>query len=285
MSRMDTTTCSRPPSRGVPQQPHHLVEEPFLAAQPVHRRVPELLVHRVQVEVDRLGRAEHLGQQVLQVVPQRVVEVRGQLPGGVLLVHHVGQLRVDVPGPAHLAEQPAVAVQDLVPVLLADMVPQLPVQQQVGGQRPQDRPVPDLRPLLGEHLAAEPLPGGDDHLGGRRVVLGQVCVDRPLVRLVVLQPSHVDGLAGAELAGDHPHLGVVGPGGQPTEAGIGVELHELAEHVVKLGPRSIGAAEQARDIDSPLVGLHPRTLDPATLFAHYSTGVSVSCRSSGSRAV
>ena len=47
----------------VPEQPHDLVEQPFLALQPVHRGVAELFVHRVDIEIDRLALADNLAQQ------------------------------------------------------------------------------------------------------------------------------------------------------------------------------------------------------------------------------
>ena len=65
----------------VAEQPHDLIEQPLLTLQPVHRGVAELLVHRVKVEIDRLALADNLAQQILEVVPERIVEVRRQLMG------------------------------------------------------------------------------------------------------------------------------------------------------------------------------------------------------------
>ena len=83
---------------GVPEQPHDLVEQPFLALQPVHRGVAELFVHRVEVEIDRLALADNLAQQILEVVPERIVEVGGQLMGGPVLINNVAHLAIDRPG-------------------------------------------------------------------------------------------------------------------------------------------------------------------------------------------
>ena len=60
----------------VAEHPHDLIEQPLLALQPVHRGVAELLVQRVKVEIDRLALADNLAQQILEVVPERIVEVR-----------------------------------------------------------------------------------------------------------------------------------------------------------------------------------------------------------------
>ena len=60
----------------VAEHPHDLIEQPLLALQPVHRGMAELLVQRVKVEINRLALAHNLAQQILEVVPERIVEVR-----------------------------------------------------------------------------------------------------------------------------------------------------------------------------------------------------------------
>jgi len=115
----------------VPEQPHDLVEQPFLAFQPVHRGVAELLVHRIEVEVDRLALADYLAQQILKVVPEWIVEVSRQLMGGVPLIDDVAHLAVDRPGPAEVVEQPGVRMLDLLGLLVAHLLTQLGTAQQV----------------------------------------------------------------------------------------------------------------------------------------------------------
>src|SRR5215469_18194823 len=92
----------------VAEQTHDLVEQPFLTLQPVHRGVAELLIHRVEVEKDRLAMADNLAQQVLEIVPERIVKVRGQLMGGLPLIDDVAYRAVDRPGPPEVIEQPRV---------------------------------------------------------------------------------------------------------------------------------------------------------------------------------
>jgi hypothetical protein len=63
-------------------------------------------------------RLRDLAQQILEVVPERIVEVRGQLMSGLPLVDDVADLAVDGPGPAEVVEQPGVRVLDLVGLLV-----------------------------------------------------------------------------------------------------------------------------------------------------------------------
>ena len=83
----------------VAEHPHDLIEQPLLALQPVHRGVTELLIQRVKVEIDRLALAHNLAEQILEVVPERIVEIRGQLMGGLALINDVAHLAIDRPGP------------------------------------------------------------------------------------------------------------------------------------------------------------------------------------------
>ena len=85
----------------------------------------ELLVHRVKVEIDWLAVADNLTQQVLEVVPERIVEVRGQLMGGLPLIDDVADLAIDRPRPAEVIEQPRVRLLDLFGLLVAQLRTQL----------------------------------------------------------------------------------------------------------------------------------------------------------------
>ncbi len=220
----------------VPEQPHHLIEQPLLAFQPVHRRVAELLIHRVQVEVDRLALADDLAQQVLEVIPQRVVEVGGQLMGGVPLVDEIPHLTVDRAGAAEIAEQARVGLFQLLGLLFAQLLTQFGAAQQVRGQRPHDGALPDLHPLLDQDTIGEPLARLDDDFRLGQALLRQVGVDGILVGLEVLEPPQVDRLAGAQLADDDPDLGIARPGREVAVGQIAAEVHEFADHIFDVGP-------------------------------------------------
>jgi hypothetical protein len=219
----------------VPEQPHDLVEQPLLASQPVHRGVAELLVYRVEVEVDWLALGDDLAQQVLEVVPERVVEVGGQLMSRVPLVDDVAHFAVDRPRPARVADQPGVGPLQLLGLLVTKLLPELGTAQQVRGQRPHDRALPDLHPLLDQDAVREPLARLHDDLGLRQALLRHVGVDRVLMRLEILKAPQVDRLARAELAHDDPDLGVVGPRGEVAVGRIAAEVDELAEDVLDVG--------------------------------------------------
>ena len=85
----------------------------------------ELFVHRVEVEIDRLALADNLPQQILEVVPERIVEIGGQLMGGLVLIDDVANLAIDRPGPAEVVEQSRVRVLDLPRLLVAQLLTQL----------------------------------------------------------------------------------------------------------------------------------------------------------------
>ena len=155
----------------VAEHPHDLIEQPLLALQPVHRGVAELLVQRVQVEIDRPALAHHLAQQILEVVPERIVEVRRQLMGGVPLINDVAHLAVDRPGPAEVVEQPPIRPLDLLDLLVVQLLTQLGPVQQVRDQRPHDRAIPDLHPLLDQDTVREPLARLHHYFGLRQALL------------------------------------------------------------------------------------------------------------------
>ena len=216
----------------VPEQPHHLVEQSLLAFQPVHRGVAELLIHPVQVEVDRFAMAENLAQQVLKVVPERIVEIRGQLMGRLPLVNDVPQLAVDRPRPAEVVEQPYIRPLELFGLAGVHLLAQLGTAQQMRGQRPHDRAVPDLHPLFHQDAAREPLARLDDDFCLGQALLRNVAVNRVLMRLEILQAAKVDGLARPELSHNDPDHRVVGAGRQVTIGGITAEVDEFADYIL-----------------------------------------------------
>ena len=219
----------------VAEQPHDLIEQPLLALQPVHRGVAELLVHRVQVEIDRLALADNLAQQILEVVPERIVEVRRQLMGGVPLVDDVAHLAVDRPGPAEVVEQPLIRLLDLLGLLVAQLLTQLGTAQHVRGQRPHDRALPDLHPLLDQDTVREPLARLHHDFGLRQALLRHIGVDGVLMCLEILKTPQVDRLASPELPHDDPHHGVVGTGREVAIRRIAAEVDELADHILDVG--------------------------------------------------
>src|SRR5262249_28409783 len=89
----------------VTEQPHDLIEQPLLTLEPVHRGVAELLVQRVEVEIDRLALADDFTKQIFKVVPEWVVQVSGQLMACLSLVNNVAYLAIDRPGPTEVVEQ------------------------------------------------------------------------------------------------------------------------------------------------------------------------------------
>ena len=219
----------------VAEQPHDLVEQPLLALQPVHRGVAELLVQRVKVEIDRLALADDLAQQILEVVPERIVEVRRQLMGGLPLIDDVAHLAVDRPRPAEVVEQPRVRPLDLVGLLVAQLLAQLGTAQQVRGQRPHDRALPDLHPLLDQDAVREPLARLHHDFGLRQALLRHIGVDGVLMGLEILKTPQVDRLARPELPHDDPHHGVVGAGREVAIRRIAAEVDELADHILDVG--------------------------------------------------
>ncbi len=192
----------------------------------------ELLVQRVEVEIDRLAPADYLAQQILQVVPERIVEVRRQLMGGLPLSNNVAHLAVDRPGPAEVVEQPRVRMLHLVDLLVVQLLAQLGTAQQVRGQRPHDRAVPDLHPLLDQDTVREPLARLHHNLGLRQALLRHIGVDGILMCLEILKTPQVDRLASPELPHDDPHHGVVGTGREVTIRRIAAEVDELADHIL-----------------------------------------------------
>ena len=241
----------------IPQQPHDLIEQPLLALQPVHRGVAELLVHRVQVEIDRLAPGDHLAQQVLQVIPQRIIQVRGQLMGRLPLVDDVPHLAVDRPRPAEITQQPRVRLLDLDGLPVLDLRPQLRAAQQVRGQRPHDRPFPDLHPLLHQDQVREPLARLHDDLGPGQALLRHIGIDRILMSLEILQPPQVHRLARAQLAHDDPHHRVISPGRQVTISRITAEIDELADQILDIGPRPIRVPERPHRVQPTPPARHP----------------------------
>ena len=219
----------------VAEQPHDLIEQPLLAFQPVHRGVAELLVQRVQVEIDRLAAVDDLAEQILEVVPERIVKVRRQLVGVVLPVDDVAHFAVDRPGAAELIEQPGVGTLEFVSVLVGYLLTQLGTVQQVRGQRPHDRSLPDLHPLLDQDTVREPLARLHHHFGLRQALLRHVGVNGVLTGLEILKTPQVDRLACPQLPHDDPHHGVVGAGREVAEGRIAAEVDELADHVVDVG--------------------------------------------------
>ncbi len=236
----------------VPEEAHHLVEQAHLAAQPVHRRVAELLVDRVEVEEDRGARPQDLGEDVLEVVPCRVLDVGGELAGVVAAVDDRAQLRVDRPGPAELAQQVAVVVAHRLRLLEGEVGPELLVGEQVRGQRAQDRPVPHPHPFLGEKPFREPRAGLDDRLGRRGILLGVDGVDRLLVRLEGAETSQVDGLSRAEPSDDHAGRRVVGRRRERPERRVAVEVDEVAQDVLDRCSGTVRVAERACPVRQPV---------------------------------
>jgi hypothetical protein len=213
----------------VTEQPHDLVEQPLLTLQPVHRGVAELLVHRVKIEIDRLALADNLAQQILEVIPERIVEVRRKLMGGLPLINDVAHLAIDRPRPAKVIDQPRVRVLEFAGLLVAQLLAQLGTTQDVRGDRPHDGAFPDLHPLLDQDAVREPLARLHHDFGLRQALLRRIGVDGVLMDLEILKTAQVDRLAGAELPHDDPHHGVVGAGRQVAVRRIAAEVDELAD--------------------------------------------------------
>jgi hypothetical protein len=114
----------------------------------------ELFVQRVKIEINRFAMSDNLAQQILEVVPERIVKVRRQLNSGLPLVDDVAHLAIDRPGSVEVLEQSPVRMLDLIGLLVAQLLTQLRTVQQVRSQRPHDRALPDLHPLLDQLLAA-----------------------------------------------------------------------------------------------------------------------------------
>src|SRR5688500_10599067 len=91
--------------RMVAEESHHLVEEALLTPKPVHRRVRELLVDRVQIEEDGRTTRNDVRKRILQVVPGRILQRDVQLLSGVMSVENVPQLAVDRTWPPHPIEK------------------------------------------------------------------------------------------------------------------------------------------------------------------------------------
>jgi hypothetical protein len=90
---------------------------------------------RVEVEVDRLALADHLAQQVLEIIPERIIEVRRQLVGRLPLVDHVAHLAVNRTGTAEVAaDEAGIGLLEFGNLLVMQLLPQFGTAQQVRGE-------------------------------------------------------------------------------------------------------------------------------------------------------
>ena len=154
---------------------------------------------------------------------------------GIALIDDVAHLAVDRPRAAEVTEQPRVRMLDLLGLLVAHLLTQLGTTQQVRGQRPHDRALPDLHPLLDQDTVGEPLARLHHDFGLRQALLRHIGVDGVLVCLEILKTPQVDRLASPELPHDDPHHGVVRPGREVAIRRIAAEVDELADHILDVG--------------------------------------------------
>ena len=124
---------------------------------------------------------------------------------------------------------------DLLDLLVAQLLTQLGTAQQVRGQRPHDRTLPDLHPLLDQHTVREPLARLHHDFGLRQALLRRIGVDGILMGLEILKTPQVDRLARPELAHDDPHHGVVRTRREVAIRRIAAKVDELADHILDVG--------------------------------------------------